>query len=168
MGNVDDCAALKFAIDRRHQKRPARLAKTIDHRHNLFLLRTGDIAKFLQWGGATDPPVVRSLLGQRLEQLPCQSLLLHAGCLGVNLVGVTRQRLVHAAGRFVVSQIQRFVLAVISQPAVPCPHQGVLHDRQLVRIVAKVVEQALNQTRRNVASTHPYRPLDGGLLVLTI
>ena len=27
-----------------------------------------------------------------------------------------------AAGRFVVSQIQRFVLAVIGQPAVPCPH----------------------------------------------
>ena len=45
-------------------------------------------------------------------------------------------------------------IRVAALPVVPGAHQGVLQDRQLVHVVADVVEQALHQARRDAPTAH--------------
>ena len=76
------------------------------------------------------------------------------------LVRVPRQGLRHAADRLQVAQIDGAAIRVAALPVVPGAHQGVLQDRQLVHVVADVVEQALHQARRDAPTAHADGPGD--------
>ena len=134
----------------------------------MILVGAGNLTQFLERGGAADASVVGSFLGQGLEQLPGEALFLFGRCLGVCLVGVSGEGFVHAAGGFVVAEVERFVFVVVRQPAIPSAHEGVLHDGQLVGVVTKVVEQPLNQAGGNIAAAHADRAFNGGFFVLTV
>ena len=94
-------------------------------------------------------PVVRSLLGEAFEQ-PLGDLAVPVRRKRPErLVGVPRQGLRHTADRLQVAQIDGTAIRIVALPVVPGAHQCVLQDRQLVHVVADVVEQALHQARRD-------------------
>ena len=70
-----------------------------------------------------------------------------------------REILFESAGLLVVRQIQGANRSVVP-PALPGPHQRVLQDRELVGVVADVVEQPLHQRRRDLHAHHAQRPPD--------
>ncbi len=88
------------------------------------------------------------------------------GQAGEDLVGMPREGFRHATNRLVVTKVDRLILLVVPQPAVPGPHQGVLQDRQLVGVVAEVVEEALHQAPADRSARHPHRSLDGALALV--
>ena len=46
------------------------------------------------------------------------------------------------------------------RPVVPGPHQRVLQNRQLILVVAELVQQASNESRRDLAAADRHRPGD--------
>jgi hypothetical protein len=79
---------------------------------------------------------------------------------------VQRERLAESAGGLEVAQVQRLVPGVVGLPALPGPHQGVLEDRELVRIVADVIEQAEDEAGADRRAAHRHRPGDGDAALL--
>ena len=65
-------------------------------------------------------------------------------------------------------QVEGFSLGVVGQPMIPCAHQGVLQNWQLIRVVPKVIEQALYEARCDLAAADAHRAFDGGLLVFAV
>ena len=72
-----------------------------------------------------------------------------------------RQRVFHAADCAIVLNIDR-PAAPARHPVIPGAHQRMLQNRQLVRAVARLVEQAVDKTARNLGLAHPHRLLDHG------
>ncbi len=68
----------------------------------------------------------------------------------------------HGADGLVMRQVERPFAATLVLPVRPGAVQGVLQDRQLVRVVADVVDQPRQQDRRDLRAAHPDRTLDGG------
>src|SRR5262245_7975013 len=84
----------------------------------------------------------------------------------------------HAADRHVILDIDRpgcrDGFAIISRglrrvvsPMLPGPHERVLKARQLVRIVAYVIEQAIDQARCDLAAANPDGLDNGGTPLLS-
>ena len=80
-------------------------------------------------------------------------------------VGMVAQRAGGAAGGLVVLDVDRPRAAAHFGPALPGAGQRVLHHRQVVEVVADVVEQALHQPRRDPGAAQLDR-LDDGLFAL--
>src|SRR5262249_27210794 len=59
------------------------------------------------------------------------------------------------------AQVNRLVRVILFLPLVPGAHQRVLQNRQLVRVVAYVVEQPVDQTRGDFGSADGYGAGDG-------
>jgi len=72
------------------------------------------------------------------------------------------QRMSHGADGLIMRQVQRLACTTLVLPARPGAVEGVLQDRQLVRVVADVVDQPCQQHRRDLRAPHPDRSLDGG------
>ena len=67
--------------------------------------------------------------------------------------GVDRERVGGGADRLVVVDVDRFAIAR-RRPELPHAHERVLHDRQLVVVVAEIVEDAVHQPRRHRGASH--------------
>ena len=68
------------------------------------------------------------------------------------------QRMGHGADGLIMRQVQRPFATAFVLPARPGAVQGVLQDRQLVRVVADVVDQPRQQDRRDLRAAHPDGP----------
>ena len=154
---------------RRHQKGVARLAEDLGHRQHLVDAGAGFQRDIADPGQAPHFTAGGVGVGQRLEQpfgdqqaAGCLHRRLAVGQAGQHLVGMAVQRLGHAAHRLglVVVECQRTVRAAPARPFVPGAHQRVLQDRQLVGVVAHVVEQAVDQWRRQRRAHHRRRAGD--------
>ena len=58
------------------------------------------------------------------------------------------------------AKINRFGVAVVRRPKIPCAHERVLQDRQLIGIFGDVVQQTIHQTRRDLPTTDRGGPGD--------
>ncbi len=113
-----------------------------------------DGTELAQLGGAPDPPVVAAAFGEGLEDSLRHQPVMVVRKLGVDFVGMPRERFRHPTHALVVTQVERFALLVIFLPAIPGAHQRVLKNRQLIGIVADVVEELLQQAGRDLAPAH--------------
>ena len=84
----------------------------------------------------------------------------------VSFIGMLRQRVRHAADGAIVVEVDRARRAAMRLPIVPAAHQRMLQDRQLVGIVADVIEQPDHEPRRNGAAADPHRLDDRGAPLL--
>ena len=96
-------------------------------------------------------------VGQRLEDPLGDLRAAGAARLVERLLRVLRQRIVNRADRFVVLDVDRRRRLAECLPVIPRPHQRVLHERQLIVVVAEVVEDAVDQPRRDRGARHADR-----------
>jgi len=136
----------------------AALAEALQHRFDDAPRRAGFTFEPAQPHVAPHGAAVEVGVGQRLEDAGRQLTLrfAHPRQRGV---GVARQRLPDAADGEVVRHVDRAV-AAFPLPALPCAQQRMLHDRQLVLIVAEVVQQAVHQPRSDRLPEQADRPRD--------
>ena len=78
----------------------------------------------------------------------------------VDLVGVVGERRRQAAGRLEVGEVDRAIVVAARGPGIPHPHERVLQHRQLIGIVAHVVQESLHEHRRDLRPADADRLLD--------
>ena len=72
------------------------------------------------------------------------------------------QSMGHGANGIIMRQVQWPCAIALVLPVRPGAVQGVLQDRQLVRVVAHVVDQTRQQHGRDLRPAHPNGAADGG------
>ncbi len=73
-----------------------------------------------------------------------------------------RERVAERADGLVVGDINGLIAVPVSRPVIPRPHEHVLHQGQLVLIVAGLVQQSHHKAGRNPPTGHGDRPRDRG------
>ena len=154
--NVDDRLVGQFDLGGWHQERDVLLPKRVDDWTQLIGRHLQNLTQTTQPLGTANAPVLRFLNRQSLEHAGTQLALPIVLQRGKDLVGVQRKRLRHPADALIIIQVERFGLTALG-PNGPGAHQGVLQTRKLVRLLAQIVEQTLQQPRRDLAAGH----LDG-------
>ena len=148
MGDVDDRVVVQGGGHRRHEEGDPRRAIRLDHPMDDGLFHSGNRHQLAEAGGPPDAAAIRATLGQRLED-PHRRRAVWARRQGIeNFIGVPRQRLMHAAGRVVVLQVEgRHTALRAPLPQIPGAQERVLQHRQLVLVVLDIVEQPEEQAR---------------------
>ena len=131
----------------------------IDDRPQFVRRNLENLYQSAQTLGSANPALVRFLNGQCLEHASAQITLAITVQGLVDFIGVQRQRLRHLADAVVIVQIE--CIAVASRgPNVPGPHQRVLQAGQLIRLLSEIVQQTLQQPRRDLPTGDLDRPFD--------
>src|SRR6185295_14804560 len=117
----------------------------IDDRDYLFLARLRDTADLVEAGRSANLTVVGAPLSEGLEHYLSDQKTAFIWQFGERFVGVPGQSAGHRSDGFVVLQTERFAVSTARLPVVPGTHQGVLEDRELIGIVADVVQKARDQ-----------------------
>lgn len=106
-----------------------------------------------------DPSRIRVGVAQRLEDPLHRGGIHGLHRLAIHLVGVLRERVLEPSDRLVIREIDG--AGAVAGPVLPGAHHRVLHQGQLILIVAQVVQHAVHQPRRNRATGHGHRAGDG-------
>ena len=83
----------------------------------------------------------------------------------VDFVGVQRQSLRHLADALVIVEIERLGFP-FHGPDVPRAHQGMLQTGELVGLLAEIVQQPLQEPRRDLSAGDLDRPFDDAFVLL--
>ena len=166
MRDVDHRVGAQRLSQRRHQERPAGLAEDVEHLLQLVSRGTGDGGQLVQPFRPADAAGVGAGVGQGLEEALTQPLLGRPLQLSKGLVGMHVERMRHATGRFIVGQ-REWAAGAGGLPVKPGAVQRMLQDRQLVGVVAHVIEQPGQQQRADLFLGHTGRSGDGSADLVT-
>ena len=143
--DVDDGIGVQLRADRRHKKRTPAATKNVDDADHFSRACTSDLADRAESSGPANLAIVCAAFTQRLEQYFRNLAAAIIRQLIERFVGVFRERVSHRADRFVVFEPDWFAVAPVRLPVVPRAHQRMLENRQLIGIVADVVQQTIDQ-----------------------
>ena len=154
-----DSATSRDAMMKLHSG--ARNASTDRHQCG-NVLESGNRQHFAQAAGPADVALVALTLDQAAEQLFDQEVLGLRDSLH-HLFGMGCQSLLQVADPHVVIDGQpewRRIRRALREAARPHPHQRMLQQRQLIRIVAEIIEKAGRELRIHGSAADPCRSLD--------
>src|SRR5208337_3464543 len=142
-----------------------------DDVHDLVFRGACDDAQGRHGGRAADFAIIRTLLGEALEHALGNFAVAVARQGVVSLVRVIRERVSQATYGFVVHEVDgialvRFGAGRATHPVLPGPHQRVLQNWKLVRVVTDLVQQAVHQTDRNTATAYAHGIGNGATALL--
>ena len=162
VGDVHDRGGCQRLGLGRHEERPARVAEDLDHLCQRLGAGLGDGAEISQPGRAADTARVGGAVGEGAEHPSAQGT---GGVIGQclpGLLGVAIEGAGHRAHRrvFVVPQPDRAGTGA-DLPHRPGPAERMLQDRELVGVVADVVDQTRQQHRVDARAGHAHRSGDG-------
>jgi hypothetical protein len=157
---VDDGFGVELSRQTRHEKRHAGLAVGIDDALDGLLARAHNLRQPGEPSRSANATVVGPFDGERFEGAICSRAVGVVRERGEDLVRVAGQRFRHAAGRLIVAEIDGLAVRVIQRPGVPGAHQRVLEHRELVGVVADIVQHVLDEARRNSRSADAHRLFD--------
>ena len=187
--DVDDGGVGERHLRRRHEEGHARLAERLDDRREFGGRDIHDLREPAERLRAADAAVLGLAQGERLEHRRAELPRAVRAEAGVKFIRMSRQRLAHPPDGVVVLEVEgahlpegralgvpSFPLEVRDScnsslraaplPLVPRPHEGVLEAGQLIRLITEVVEQSLQQARREGAAGDADGAFDGALELL--
>ena len=167
MRDIDIGGRLDFSLGGRHQESPAGRTILVDHVSDFLRIIRDHRAEIFKLHRLPDPPALFDFFGQRFEEFLGDPAMAIAGQAAENLLRMLGKGFGHAARGAIIVQIQRFGL-VGRLPVGPHPHEGVLEDRQLVGVVADIVQQPREQTIRDLSAGHLHRARDGCFALVAI
>src|SRR5690606_11189471 len=113
-----------------------------------------DILEFIQVCRAAYSEILAALFCNSLKKTLADPLLVLRQ-LVVSLVRVERERFSHCSDRLVMFEVDRFgIVVAVFGPIRPRAHERVLKDRELVGIVAQIIQQLLCETGGNGPTTN--------------
>ena len=160
MADVQKCGWAERYPCRRHDEAAVRPAKRIDHGINRLRSHASHGGHVGQQRRRAGIALAHAALGQAAEHEFGDGLLRGGECVQ-RLVGMIGQRAREATQHLVVAQRDMRRLARLACPRLgsfPHAHQGVLEQRQLVRVGTEIIEQPVHQGRFDAAAEHPCRP----------
>ena len=167
MRNIDDRLVGQFDVGRRHQECHTALPVGVDDRQQLGGWHLENLAQTTQPLRAANAAAVRFLDRQRLKDPLAYFTLAIARQRLVDLVGVQRQGLRHLADALIVVEIER-VAVPFQSPDVPGAHQSMLQTGELIGLLTEIVQEPLQQPRRDLPAGDLDRPFDDPFVLLAI
>jgi hypothetical protein len=160
VGEVDDGVGAQCVAGRGHQEGGSRRAEGGEGGGEFVVAAGGDGGQIGEAGGAADAAAVGAFVGEGAKGGGA-ALLAGFGERAEDFFGVLVEGVGEGADGVVVAGLDGARLAA-GLPVGPAAGQGVLEQRELVGVVAHVVDEAGEQGGGDVGAAHPRRALDGG------
>jgi hypothetical protein len=159
VGNVEAGGRVERFSDARRDEAAIRAPERVDDFFDLLAGDAGNGCHFEQRGRAARVALLGAALGQAAEHDFGDATLLIGLQFVPRFVGVVGQCQCESPSGFVIRECEGPAMPIRrgtrSTVALPHPHQDVLHQRQLVRIGAHVVEKAIHERRLQIGIEHP-------------
>ncbi len=161
---VDDRTRAERHWRRRRQETASLAPEHLDHVEHLSFGHTRHGREPFDTRRPPHAARIRHRVGQRLEQMLDEPAATVGDRFLVGLFGVPGQGVANRANRVIVLDINRRLWVGAAAGALPVfegAHQRMLGERQLIGIVAKIVEDTVDEPGRNRGASHRHGTGDG-------